>query len=147
MSAQHAQHTEGSSQPTVMIVGAGLGGLMLGILFERINIPYHIYERASELRALGSVMTLGPNILPVFEQLGLLEEFEGISAPCPSLDLYNSKTEKLGAIDLRGHKAASGYENFLFARPRLYELMRKQVPAHKISLNKKVVSTEEKDGK
>jgi len=107
---------------------------MLGLLLERINIPYHIFERATEPRPLGmrlygayeaftiatldfltlnhsfidlgSVMTLGPTILPAFEQLGLLEEIEKMSLLCNSLDMYNEHMEKLGAIDLTGHKAA-----------------------------------------
>lgn len=37
----------------VMIVGAGLGGVMLAILLERLNIPYLVFERSSEVRPLG----------------------------------------------------------------------------------------------
>lgn len=43
--------TEG--KPTVLIVGAGLGGLMLGALLERIDIPYVIFERTSSIKSLG----------------------------------------------------------------------------------------------
>ncbi|KAI8602774.1 hypothetical protein EDD21DRAFT_370963 [Dissophora ornata] len=143
MSASNVQE---QSMPTVLIAGGGIGGLMLGTLFERINIPYHIFERASELRSLGSVMTLGANILPVFEQLGLLDEIYKISKPCPSLDFYGPKAEKIGSIKLMGEKG-SGYENLLFARPKLYELLRSQVPTQKISLNKRILRTEEKDGR
>ncbi|KAG0007430.1 hypothetical protein BGZ80_004662, partial [Entomortierella chlamydospora] len=37
---------------TVIIVGAGLDGLILGAILETANISYHILERASELRSL-----------------------------------------------------------------------------------------------
>ncbi|KAF8926269.1 hypothetical protein BGZ58_011327, partial [Dissophora ornata] len=141
MSASNVQE---QSMPTVLIAGGGIGGLMLGTLFERINIPYHIFERASELRSLGSAMTLGANILPVFEQLGLLDEIYKISKPCPSLDFYGPKAEKIGSIPLMGEKG-TGYENLLFARPKLYEILRSQVPTQKISLNKKVLRIEESD--
>ncbi|KAF9358726.1 hypothetical protein BGX26_001065 [Mortierella sp. AD094] len=132
--------------PAVLIVGGGIGGLMLATLFERININYHIFERASELRSLGSAMTLGANILPVFEQLGLLSEIESIALPCPALDFYDGDINKLGSIELMGRKD-TGYENLLFARPKLYELLRKQVPESKISLNKKVLRSKEADGR
>ncbi|KAG0354060.1 hypothetical protein BC939DRAFT_467209 [Gamsiella multidivaricata] len=145
MSAQTPEQPK--SVPTVLIVGGGLGGLMLGQLLEQINVPYHIFERANELRALGSVMTLGPNIIPLFEQLGLMEEINKFSLPVFSLDMYGDDMKKVGAIDLTSHKAVSGNENLLFARPQLYELMKKQVPASKITLGKKVVRHEEKDGK
>ncbi|KAI7816454.1 hypothetical protein BC939DRAFT_469098, partial [Gamsiella multidivaricata] len=133
--------------PSVLIVGGGLGGLMLGNLLEQIGVPYHILERATELRALGSVMTIGPNIIPVFEQLGLMEEINKFSLPCQSLDMYSSDMKKIGAIDLSSHKAASGNENLLFTRPQLYDLMLKQVPTSKMSLNKKFLCFEEKEGR
>lgn len=130
-----ASQFDEQAPPSVLIVGAGLGGLLLAILFEHSNIPYHIFERASQVRPLGrfgyetedlvhnnhstspftdtcstlfysigSAMTIGANIIPVFEQLGLLEEIESISLPCPGLDLYNSRLKKLGTILLKGHK-------------------------------------------
>lgn len=39
--------------PKVLIAGAGLGGLFLGILLERAEIPYEIFERSAEIRPLG----------------------------------------------------------------------------------------------
>ena len=42
-----------SDKPTVLIVGAGLGGLMLGALLEKANIPYAIFERTSVVKPLG----------------------------------------------------------------------------------------------
>ncbi|KAF9106587.1 hypothetical protein BGX27_009104, partial [Mortierella sp. AM989] len=138
--------THGKASPAVLIVGGGIGGLMLATLLERINITYHIFERASELRSLGSAMTLGANILPVFEQLGLLKEIESIALPCPALEFYDGDINKLGSIKLMGQKE-TGYENLLFARPKLYELLRKQVPESKISLNKKVLRIKEEDGR
>ncbi|KAF9396816.1 hypothetical protein BGX21_009395 [Mortierella sp. AD011] len=137
----------GPTPPTVLIVGAGLSGLMLGTLLEQINIPYHIFERATEVRPLGTVMGLGANILPVFEQLGLLEDVLNISLPSRDLNLYDINLTKMGTKDISGIKEISGYENVMFARPRLYEIMRKQVPAHRISMNKKVLRTEEKEDK
>ncbi|KAF9112373.1 hypothetical protein BGX27_003479 [Mortierella sp. AM989] len=133
--------------PSVIIVGAGLSGLLLGTLLERINIPYQIFERATVIRPLGSVMTLGANILPVFEQLGLLGELEKISLPCPSIEIYNGERQKLGNINLSNNMSISGYESLMFARPRLYEVLLKQVPSSKINLGKKVLRTEEKEGK
>jgi hypothetical protein len=41
----------------VMIVGAGLSGLMLAILLERLGISYLIFERATEVRPLGKEFT------------------------------------------------------------------------------------------
>ena len=39
--------------PEVIIVGAGLSGLLLGILLDRAKIPFNIYERALQVKPLG----------------------------------------------------------------------------------------------
>lgn len=40
--------------PRVLIAGAGLAGLFLGILLEKAGIPYEIFERAAEIKPLGN---------------------------------------------------------------------------------------------
>ncbi|KAF8953789.1 hypothetical protein BGZ46_003137 [Entomortierella lignicola] len=42
--------------PHVLISGAGIGGLMLAIILERTNISYEIYEKAREVRRVGSTV-------------------------------------------------------------------------------------------
>ncbi|KAF9193293.1 hypothetical protein BGZ50_007553 [Haplosporangium sp. Z 11] len=136
-----------NNTPLVIIAGAGLGGLMMGLLLEKINIPYQIFERTSKVKPLGAAMALGPNVMPVFEQLGLLEELKKISLPCPSLNLFQPDMRAIGSIAMKGQKQATGYDNIVFTRPRLYNLLLKQVPAHKISYGKRILKTEEKDNK
>ncbi|KAF9156509.1 hypothetical protein BG015_004721 [Linnemannia schmuckeri] len=50
---------EGS--PTVLIVGAGLARLLLGIYPEEAMIPYQIFEHASEIKPLGLRCALARN--------------------------------------------------------------------------------------
>jgi cation diffusion facilitator CzcD-associated flavoprotein CzcO len=45
-----------NEKPTVLIVGAGLGGLMLGALLEKSGVPYNIFERAASVKPLGMSM-------------------------------------------------------------------------------------------
>ncbi|KAF9897557.1 hypothetical protein BX616_005360, partial [Lobosporangium transversale] len=127
------------NRPGVMIIGAGLGGLLLGALLERIGIRYHIFERASKLRPLGATMTLSSPILPVFEQLGLLDEIIKFSYPCPQIDIYDADLSSLGSYKFHAMERLTGYPIRLFARPRLHELLLRQIPPHKISLGKKVL--------
>ncbi|KAF9358948.1 hypothetical protein BGX26_000554 [Mortierella sp. AD094] len=132
--------------PKVLISGAGIGGLFLAIVLEKAGIPYHIYERAPFIKPLGkvhsipgAVMALNANILPVFDQLGLLESLAKISLVSSSMQLYKENLKLIGAIDFSGFKEKTGYDFFVFNRPDLYDLLISQVPAEKISFNKKVV--------
>jgi cation diffusion facilitator CzcD-associated flavoprotein CzcO len=40
-------------KPNVLIVGAGIGGLLLGALLEKAQVPYTIFERTSSVKPLG----------------------------------------------------------------------------------------------
>lgn len=39
----------------VIIAGAGLAGLLLSILLEKSGTPYHIFEKSSDVKPLGTV--------------------------------------------------------------------------------------------
>ncbi|KAF9897335.1 hypothetical protein BX616_005774 [Lobosporangium transversale] len=51
--------------------------------------------------------------------------------------------KQVGFLDGKGQKELTGYDMLAFSRPKLYDLMRKQVPVEKISMNKKVIRIEE----
>lgn len=38
----------------IIIVGAGVGGVMLGLLLHKAGIPFDIYERAATVKPLGN---------------------------------------------------------------------------------------------
>lgn len=56
MSDATPSRTDDAVSPKVMIVGAGLSGLLLGILLEKTGTQYHIYERADTVKPLGALM-------------------------------------------------------------------------------------------
>ncbi|KAF9930442.1 hypothetical protein FBU30_000493 [Linnemannia zychae] len=129
--------------PRVLIAGAGLGGLFLGILLERAGIPYEIFERTSEIRPLGSVICLSPNILPAFEQLGLYEELMSFSKRALGIKLLSEDLTLIGQSSRNASlemQEKIGYSRVLHARPELYNLLLKHIPSHKINLSKKVLS-------
>lgn len=47
------EEEENMKKPTVLIVGAGLGGLTLAILLHKAKIPFFVYERAHAVKHLG----------------------------------------------------------------------------------------------
>ncbi|KAF9429956.1 hypothetical protein BGZ76_001043, partial [Entomortierella beljakovae] len=131
-------------KPEVLIVGAGIAGLMLGILLEQIGIQYHIFERASEVKPLGSAMALSN--FAAFEQLGIYEELLKISKPLDSVCFYLDDSEPI--FQNTGLSADRlGYDCQVFSRPDFYDVLLRRVPSEKISFKKKILKTEEKDGK
>ncbi|KAF9379186.1 hypothetical protein BGX21_002717 [Mortierella sp. AD011] len=138
---------DAKSRPEVLIIGAGIAGLTLAILLEQINIPYQIFERAAEVKPLGSAMSFNGALFPALEQLGIYEELKQVSKAYTCVEFCNSRIKKMGNFSVEESYIASGYENLIFCRPRFYEILLTRVPKHKISFKKKIIQTEENEGK
>ncbi|KAG9071628.1 hypothetical protein KI688_005841 [Linnemannia hyalina] len=136
-----------NDKPTVLIVGAGLGGLMLGALLEKQGIPYTIFERATTVKPLGSGMAVGPTLLPVFQQLGIYDAFIPLGKRIVLTPFYKESLESYRPTDHIAIEEFTGYSQYLVARPDLYDLILKQVPAHKIHFGKRVLNITEEDNK
>ncbi|KAG0042408.1 hypothetical protein BGZ83_000498 [Gryganskiella cystojenkinii] len=133
--------------PYVLIVGAGIGGLFLAMLLEKAGIKYEIFERAPEVKALGSIMGINANILPVLEQLGIYEEFEKIAYPCQDVHLRYGNMKKIAEVSTENSRDLVGYEYLMLPRPEMYQFFLSKIPEGKIHFNKKVLSImQNKDG-
>ncbi|KAK3838232.1 MAG: hypothetical protein J3R72DRAFT_448747 [Linnemannia gamsii] len=136
-------------KPKVLIVGAGIGGLLLGALLEKASIPYDIFERTSSVKPLGSALMIGSNLLPLFEQLSIDKEFIALGKPTMDCSIARQKgphdTEFLTNVSFRPHIEFTGYHSYIVSRPMFYDLLLKQVPAHKIHFSKRVLSIVEKE--
>ncbi|KAF9114064.1 hypothetical protein BGX27_000195 [Mortierella sp. AM989] len=137
----------GSRRPVVLIAGAGIGGLMMGILLERACIPYQIFERAREIKPYGAVVSLNGSIQPALEQLGLLDEISDSAYPCYSISLYHNTLEHIGSISVKDTKEVTGYENLMITRKKLYDILLKKIPSYKISFRKRIIDVEDIDNR
>ncbi|KAF9947872.1 hypothetical protein BGZ72_010189 [Mortierella alpina] len=127
-------------RPHVLIIGGGIGGLTLSILLEHARISYTVLERSASVRLLGSAIALGPGVLPLFEQLGLLDEIEKHSRPVSRGMVWSEKLVPIMDLD---HRST---EKRVIARPKLYQILLSKVPASKIHMGKKVVSMIQEPG-
>ncbi|NRB34566.1 MAG: flavin-dependent oxidoreductase [Rhodobacteraceae bacterium] len=63
---------------TVLIVGAGIAGLSLGLTLHQIGVPFRIFESVGELRPLGVGINLQPNATRELFDLGLEADLDTI---------------------------------------------------------------------
>ncbi|KAF9325996.1 hypothetical protein BG006_010550 [Podila minutissima] len=117
-------------RPKVIIVGAGLGGVVLGALLEKAGIDFDIYERATVVKPLGSAMAFGCNVMDLFRQLGIEEEFLSHAKPTYTLEVFNPQKETLMKFDNLEQEA----------KPIIYDMLLRLVPAKRLHLGKKVLS-------
>ncbi|GJJ74725.1 hypothetical protein EMPS_07083 [Entomortierella parvispora] len=131
----------------VLIIGAGTAGLMLGVLLERADISYEIFEKTKELRPLGSGIALGA-LSTLFEQLGMWEELKAMSKPFGALRLRNEDLSEIGAFRTAGDgvfdvKEVYGDYSIVVSRPDLIKLLLSRIPPSKIHYNKRVLKTKQ----
>ncbi|KAG0293469.1 hypothetical protein BGZ96_002811 [Linnemannia gamsii] len=135
--------TTTNAPPRVLIAGGGLGGLFLGILLEKAGIPYEVFERSGEIKPLGAIMCLSPNIFPVFEQLGLYEELVSFSKPLRGGGyMLTDKLEHITTFESMPLELM-GYERQLFPRPELHHMLLSNIPKEKIHMSKNVLYFEQ----
>ncbi|KAK3823791.1 MAG: hypothetical protein JOS17DRAFT_819219 [Linnemannia elongata] len=130
--------SENKSKPKVLIVGAGLGGLLLGALLEKAGVPYSIFERASVVKPLGSALSVGPLVLPILQQLGIYEEFLSISKYMTHINMYNESLKPYKPSDYSLVEEFTGYGYYIVTRPQLYNLILRLVPPEKLHFGKRV---------
>lgn len=87
------------NRPKVLIVGAGIGGLMLGALLQKGGMDFEIFDRATVIKPLGSAMSMGASLRPLFIQLGIYEEFCALGKPNIGMGLYDQNCEHLFSMD------------------------------------------------
>jgi len=127
----------------VMIAGAGLGGLMLAVLLERAGVKYKVYEQNERYVPIGSAIALGPQLLPMFEQIGLLPEIYLKSKPVEQVEGYTEKMNLFMVVPYHYTMEFSGYYTRVIAHTDLYKILCDNVPEHKIMWGKKIIRVQE----
>ncbi|KAF8977380.1 hypothetical protein BGZ46_007420 [Entomortierella lignicola] len=124
----------------VLIVGASFGGVTLAMLLERAGISYELFESHPSVPTLGSAVILGPTVMPLFEQLGLLHKVHAISKKLKTMHLVEENMQRIGEIDLSEHKHQTGYDSLVTTRFDLLSLLVSCIPESKIHFSKRVVA-------
>ncbi|KAG0253777.1 hypothetical protein BG011_006157 [Mortierella polycephala] len=128
-------------KPTVLIVGAGLGGLTLGAILERAGVPYEIFEKASVLKPTGSAISLGPGVMPMLAQLGILDQIAAKGLILNKSYTVNEQMKLLVSLDYAtGLVERFGWPSYVIARPALHHILLNLIPPEKVHLNKRVLS-------
>ncbi|KAI1314739.1 hypothetical protein EDD11_001753 [Mortierella claussenii] len=134
-----------NSATKVLIVGGGLGGLVLAILLQRAGIDYLVLEQSVIIRPIGSIIVLSSLILPLMEQLGLLEEIEQLAIPFGGMTVMRDDLSVVGRVVCNNSKGVDQKERYghydqCIPRPQLYNILLSRIPKDRIKLGKRLVN-------
>lgn len=81
------------SQVSVLIVGAGPTGLMLGYELARLGISFRIIDKKPEATKLSNAIALQPRTLEIFKQMDIADNFLRIGQTCHGMCFYDRGKE------------------------------------------------------
>ncbi len=135
----------------ILIIGAGLGGLVAALALQRRGIPVRVFEKASELGEVGAGISLAPNASRVLIALGLRGAMEAV---VNSPDAMGRKDWQTGALialdDAPAYEATYGAPYWQLHRADLHDVLVRAVRANDpdaIALNKDFVSFAADEGR
>src|SRR5271167_1894328 len=73
----------------IIIVGAGVGGLTLGLALHAAGIPCRIFESAAEIRAVGVGINLLPHATKELAALGLEADLARVAIQTKDASFFN----------------------------------------------------------
>jgi 2-heptyl-3-hydroxy-4(1H)-quinolone synthase len=84
----------------IVVVGAGLGGLVATLALRRAGREVVLLERDAEPRAVGAGLMLGHNAVACLDALGMREALRRIGRPMPPMAVTDASGRVLQSLDL-----------------------------------------------
>ena len=135
----------------ILIVGAGIGGLVSALCLNKKGYEVEIYEQSEVLSELGAGVQLSPNATRVLDYLELTDDLKPHVFEPRSFQFLNYKTEKIISKRELGLKIQDdfGFPNFDVHRADLQKVLLNKVEEEgiKIYTNMKVIDVGNEENK
>ncbi|MFD0981241.1 flavin-dependent oxidoreductase [Tropicimonas aquimaris] len=107
---------------TVLICGAGISGLTLGLSLHQVGVPFRIIEAIAELRPLGFGVNLQPHAVRELYDLGLKEQLDKIGLRTERMAYFNALGQEIWS-EPRGLQAGYLYPQYSIHRGGLQMML------------------------
>ena len=141
--------SDGSKNPSIAVIGAGIGGLAAAACLRLVGMDVQVYEQAGRFARVGAGIQMTPNAMKVLRGLGLEEQLRAIAFE-PTVGL--NRDSDTGAVTNELPIAKSMQERYgtpylLLHRADLHAALAALVPGSILHLNKKLVGlAQDQDG-
>ena len=141
--------TDASKNPSIAVIGAGIGGLAAAACLRRIGMEVQIYEQAGRFARVGAGIQMTPNAMTVLRGLGLEEQLRAIAFE-PGCGLNRDSDTGAVTNELPIQKVMQeryGAPYLLMHRADLHAALAALIPTAILNLNKKLIGlTQDPEG-
>ena len=106
----------------VLIAGAGIGGLTLGLSLHQLGIPFRIFESVAELKPLGVGINVQPHAVRELYDLGLNDDLDALGLRTEEVGYFSTQGGKIWA-EPRGQFAGYTWPQYSLHRGELQMLL------------------------
>ncbi|KAF9927652.1 hypothetical protein FBU30_002991 [Linnemannia zychae] len=132
-------------KPRVLIVGAGIAGMTLGMLLHKAKIPFKIFERAAVVKPLGTAMNFNATTAVMFKQCGIYDEFLAVAKPFGVIQCANTDRKIDYVMDFSEQEKLFGANGYIVPRADICDLLARQIPKEHIQMGKSIIASEQND--
>ncbi len=136
-----------SKSEKIAIIGAGIAGLTVAIMLEKLGFEIKIFESNEKVRGIGAGMGLASNAIKAFEYLGLDENVISISNQLRDFEISDAAGKIILSADTERIKQSYNADNFAVHRADLHSLLASKIPEGRIFTHKKLVRLKIKEEK
>ncbi len=112
----------------ITIIGGGIGGLTLANALQHHQIPFRLYEQATELTEVGAGIGLSEAPIKIFDRLGLGKELRANGAAIQKVFFPDKNLKVRREIETKS-------EMLCIHRARLIDILQEKLPADAIHLS------------
>ncbi len=122
----------------VLIQGAGIGGLTLGLFLVKQGLKIKILERSSELSEVGSGIWLAPNALQVFRILDIDKDLLRGCRDISRVLIEDYEGSRLFTADMKAIASDFGVNTHVLYRQKLQRYLYDQLPANTVAFSTEI---------
>jgi salicylate hydroxylase len=138
-----------ATRPTVIVVGGGIGGMSTALSLAQEGCQVTLLEKAQEFGEVGAGLQVGPNVMKMFDRLGILQAVNEIAFFPENLLMMDALDgAELVRVDLQDFPERFGYPYATIHRADLHTVITNACAAHdsiQLLPGHKVVSHEQNE--
>ncbi|MDA9774594.1 FAD-dependent monooxygenase [Saprospiraceae bacterium] len=129
----------------ITIIGAGIGGLTLGIALQAKGFQVDIFEKSKAFQKIGAGIILGNNAMQVYNQLGLTATLKAKGSKVSSMNVTNASNKLISGMSLEHFENKFDSINLAIHRADLQNSLFEALAPGTVQFSKAVKNVHEND--